>query len=320
MSIDVEVLRAVETPDRGSDEGADVRVLIADDDPDILSLLRLLLERAGYAVVAAGDGLEALQLAAEHAPDLCVLDISMPGADGYTVCRELQARPDAPPVIFLTAHAHTTARVSGLDVGAVDYVVKPFNGDELLARVRAALRTKTTQDALRVEATTDPLTGLPNRAHLDAVADEFLALAERSGRPLACLMIDLDHFKRVNDTYGHAAGDAVLVEVGCRFGRAVRRSDVLVRYGGEEFLVLLPDTDAAGAVTMAGRLRDSLEAAPVVYSEPERDPVAIDVRASVGVASWREGIGSVAGLVALADRALYRAKALGRDRVELAAA
>jgi diguanylate cyclase (GGDEF)-like protein len=313
------MLHAVEVREPEPDEGA--CILIADDDPDILSLLGLLLERAGYAVVQAADGLEALQLAAEHAPDLCVLDISMPGADGYTVCRELQTQGSASPsVIFLTAHAHTTARVSGLDVGAVDYVVKPFNGAELLARVRAALRTKTAQDALRVEATTDALTGLLNRSHLEHAGGELVALAQRAERPISCLMIDLDHFKAVNDTYGHAAGDAVLAEAAARFSRAVRRSDLLVRYGGEEFLVLLPDTDATGAVTMARRLRDSLEVAPIVYSEPGHDPVAIAVRASVGVASWRQAEADVAALVALADKALYRAKALGRDRVELAAA
>ena len=303
------------------DSGGGTCVLIADDDPDILGLLGFLLEQEGYEVLRAVDGLQALQLADEHEPALCVLDVSMPGVDGYAVCRELQARGQSPPtVIFLTAHAHTTARVSGLDAGAVDYVVKPFNGAELMARIRAALRTKTTRDALVVEATTDPLTGLYNRSHLDGVADHLVALAERSERPISCLMIDLDHFKSVNDTYGHDAGDAVLKETAARFSRAVRRSDVLVRYGGEEFVVLLPDTDSAGAMTMAARLRMRLEAAPIVFAQPEREPVEIVMRASVGVASWQPGVEDAAGLISLADRAMYRAKALGRGRVELAAA
>ncbi len=121
------------------DSGGGTCVLIADDDPDILGLLGFLLEQEGYEVLRAVDGLQALQLADEHEPALCVLDVSMPGVDGYAVCRELQARGQSPPtVIFLTAHAHTTARVSGLDAGAVDYVVKPFNGEELMARIRAA--------------------------------------------------------------------------------------------------------------------------------------------------------------------------------------
>ena len=301
--------------------GAGTCVLIADDDPDILSLLGFLLEREGYEVLRALDGLEALRLADNHEPALCVLDVSMPGADGYAVCRELQARgQSAPTVIFLTAHAHTNARVNGLDAGAVDYVVKPFNGEELMARIRAALRTKTTRDALVVEATTDQLTGLHNRSHLETVADQLLSLAVRNERPISCLMIDLDHFKSINDTYGHGAGDAVLKETAARFACAVRRSDVLVRYGGEEFVLLLPETDSPGAVAMADRLRLRLEADPIVFEQPGHDRVEIVVRASVGVASWRPGIEDAAGLISLADRAMYRAKALGRARVELAAA
>ncbi len=152
-----------------------------------------------------------------------------------------------------------------------------------------------------VEATTDPLTGLHNRSHLDGVADHLVALAERSERPISCLMIDLDHFKSVNDTYGHDAGDAVLEGDGRRFSRAVRRSDVLVRYGGEEFVVLLPDTDSAGAMTMAARLRMRLEAAPIVFTQPEHAAVEIVVRASVGVASWQPGVEDAAGLISVAD-------------------
>jgi diguanylate cyclase (GGDEF)-like protein len=295
-------------------------VLIADDDPDILMLLDHVLRKDGYEIVQAADGIEALRLARERAPDLCLLDVSMPGADGYTVCRELQAQgPSAPPVIFLTAHAHTRARVDGLDAGAVDYVVKPFEPAELRARVRAALRTKTTRDALAAEAATDALTGLGNRSQLETTGEELVQLASRSGRPLTCLMIDLDHFKQINDTRGHAAGDAVLVETAARFAAAIRRADLLVRYGGEEFCLVLPETDTLGAITMAARLREALEAAPVWFSADPRDaPVEIPVRASVGIAAWRPGMQSVFDLIAAADQALYRAKALGRDRVELA--
>jgi diguanylate cyclase (GGDEF)-like protein len=293
-------------------------VLIADDDPDILALLGLLLERDGYRVVRATDGIEALRLAREAMPALCVLDVSMPGADGYTVCRELLGqKAGAPLVILLTAHAHTPARVNGLDAGAVDYIVKPFDRQELLARVRAALRTKMTQDELAAEAVTDPLTGLLNRSHLVAAVEEYVASAERGGRPLSCLMIDLDHFKSVNDTHGHAAGDAVLCESARRFARTVRRSDVLIRYGGEEFVALLPDTDTIGAVTIAARLRESLASDTVAWRDGAGEPLEIAVRASIGVATWRDGL-LPAALIAEADRALYRAKALGRDRVELA--
>jgi diguanylate cyclase (GGDEF)-like protein len=299
---------------------APARILIADDDPDILMLLRMVLAREGYEVVAASDGLEALRMAREHAPDLCLLDVSMPGADGYMVCRELQQLgPSAPPVIFLTAHAHTNARVSGLDAGAVDYVTKPFEREELRARVRAALRTKTAKDALAAEAATDALTGLLNRTSLETTVPELVELARRNGTPLTCLMIDLDHFKQVNDTYGHAAGDRVLVETASRFAATVRKSDVLIRYGGEEFLLLLPGTNADGAVTMAARLRDALEARPVVWrADPRDNSVEIQVRASIGIAEWHDGYPDGAAMIAAADEALYRAKALGRNRVELA--
>jgi two-component system, cell cycle response regulator len=292
-------------------------VLIADDDPDILGLLAFLLERDGYSVVKAADGLAALRLARECRPDLCVLDLSMPGVDGYAVCRELQALGStAPPVIFLTAHAHTGARVEGLDAGAVDYIVKPFNREELRARVRAALRTKTARDQLAVEAVTDPLTGLMNRANV-SVLDEHVATARRTGSPLAVLMIDLDHFKNVNDLHGHVAGDAVLRQVARRFMRAMRDTDVLIRFGGEEFLALLTATDTIGAVTMAARLRESLEDSPIIVVDGG-EAVEITMRASVGVAPLREGRDTAAVLIEAADKALYRAKSLGRDRVELA--
>jgi len=304
-----------------TDERERPRILVADDDPDILFLLGRLLERDGYDVVKAPDGTEALRLARESRPDLLLLDVSMPGADGYSVCRELQADgPSAPPVIFLTANAHTSARVSGLDAGAVDYITKPFEPAELKARVRAALRTKEAKDALATEAATDALTGLLNRSQLEPRACQLVALARRHGHRLACLMIDLDHFKVVNDTYGHAAGDAVLVEAARRFRQVTRASDAIFRYGGEEFLALLPETDIEGAVTIAEKLRLALAVAPVVFAPEDGSIVAIPVRASVGAATWQDGLESAARLIAAADEALYQAKALGRDRVEVAPA
>ena len=167
--------------------------------------------------------------------------------------------------------------------------MKPFDRQELLARVRAALRTKIARDELAAEAVTDSLTGLLNRGHLTAAAVEHVALAARTGRPLSCLMIDLDHFKAVNDTYGHAAGDAVLSETARCFARSVRRSDVLVRYGGEEFVVLLPETDITGALTIAARLRKNLEAAPVAFTK--EDGQAVENRCAPASA-WRPGRGS----------------------------
>lgn len=298
-------------------DGSPLRVLVADDDPDILTMVSTLLSREGYSVIPAANGTEALALARSARPDLLVLDIAMPGMDGYTVCREIRASgPEAPPVIFVTARVATRDRVVGLDAGAVDYIVKPFSAAELRARVRAALRTKRDTDRLLVAAATDPLTGLLNRTQLGPRVAELVAASRRTGRPLACLMVDLDFFKAVNDTYGHQAGDAVLVEVARRLEKAKRASDVLVRYGGEEFLALLPETDLDGALVAAETLRAAIAAEPVVFRSEAHGPVEISVRASVGVSWLDDAMYDAALLVAAADDALYRAKERGRDRVE----
>jgi diguanylate cyclase (GGDEF)-like protein len=311
------------------------RLLVADDDPDILELVATVLHSAGYDVIQARDGEDALRLARQCDPDLLLLDVDMPGTNGYEVCRQLQdAGPLAPPVIFLTASGDATSRVAGLDSGAVDYVVKPFHSDELTARVRAALRTKAARDALAAEASTDGLTGLVNRRQVDLRAEELVALSRRHSRPLSCLMVDVDHFKQVNDTYGHAAGDAILRELAERFRAASRTSDVPGRYGGEEFILLLPETDAAGALAMAEKIRVSVaerpfvipvsgagdsagpQAQPTTAGEPH--PLSIPVRVSVGVAARDPGMLDAEALYAAADAALYEAKRQGRDRVRLA--
>jgi diguanylate cyclase (GGDEF)-like protein len=301
----------------GKGEGSPLRILVADDDPDILTMVSTLLLREGYGVIPATNGVEALSLAQSALPDLLVLDIAMPGMDGYSVCREVRASgPEAPPVIFLTARVETQDRVVGLDAGAVDYIVKPFSAAELRARVRAALRTKRDTDRLLVAAATDPLTGLLNRSQLGPRVGELVAASRRTGRPLACLMVDLDFFKTVNDTYGHQAGDAVLVEVARRLGDAKRASDVLVRYGGEEFLALLPETDLDGALVVAEKFRAGIADEPVVIQSEAHGPIEVSVRASVGVSWLDDGMYDAALLVAAADDALYRAKERGRNRVE----
>jgi diguanylate cyclase (GGDEF)-like protein len=264
-------------------------------------------------VIAAPDGEQALMLAAEHDPDLLLVDVTMPGMDGYDVCRAIQAGgSNAPPVIFLTAHTQITSRVAGLDAGAVDYIVKPFEQTELIARVRAALRSKAARDEFAEQATRDPLTGLFNRRQLDVLSGEAIAVAKRYGRDLSCLMVDLDRFKSVNDQHGHAAGDTVLREAARRFAESIRAADILGRYGGEEFLLLLPETGALAAVTAANKLRSALAASPF-----DLGALDLQVTASIGVAAWHDGMSASASLYAAADEALYRAKELGRNRTEL---
>jgi two-component system cell cycle response regulator len=288
-------------------------VLVADDDGVTRAIVSSWLKGAGYAVIAAADGDEALKLAREQHPDLLLVDVTMPGRDGYEVCRAIQAgSATPPPVIFLTAHTQTDARVAGLDAGAVDYIVKPFANEELVARVRAALRTKAVHDGLADRAARDGLTGLFNRRELDTRASQGVALAHRHDRPFSCLLLDIDHFKQVNDTHGHAAGDAVLREAAQRILDSSRISDIVGRYGGEEFVVLLPETSGEDAVLAADKLRGTLAAMPITAGA-----VSIPIRASIGVAAWSDAMRTSADLYAAADEALYRAKELGRDRTEL---
>lgn len=295
-------------------DGDDPLVLLAEDDEDIRLLVRRRLEQAGLRVVTAATGAAAVALAAEHRPDVLLLDIGLPDGDGFEVCRRVLAEAEAQPaVIFLTARDSTPDRVAGLEAGAVDYIVKPFESAELLARVNAALRTKRRADDLARRASTDPLTGMLNRDSLAQRASEQVALAHR-GRPLACVMLDVDHFKLLNDRHGHAAGDDVLREIARRIRVSVRASDLVFRYGGEEFLVLLPDTDLAGAEVVGTNLLQAVAGAPVAAGAAEPIPVNV----SVGVAGWHDAMTVADELFAAADAALYSAKRLGRARVAVA--
>jgi two-component system, cell cycle response regulator len=313
------------------DETRPERILVVDDDPDIRRLLVRLLANGGYDVRAAADSDEALSAVQDPVPDLVLLDVSMPGRDGVEICREIQhlgLGSRTPPVIFLSALGTTRHRVDGLEAGGTDYIVKPFEPDEVRARVRAALRAKALRDALAIQALTDPLTGLVNRRQLDSRLADLFALARRHGRSLACLMVDVDHFKRVNDTYGHSAGDAVLREVANRLRAQCRGVDVVARYGGEEFTVLLPETDGPGALVAAERIRAAIEAEPVLAwrsvkgplqpGMPATEAVTIPLTASLGVAALVPAMDRPEALYAAADAALYRAKESGRNRVLLA--
>jgi len=302
-----------------------VRILIADDDRISRRLLERTLERLGHEVVAVTDGLTALAaLVGPDAPQLAILDWMMPGTDGLSVCRLLRQRT-APYVyvILLTARDRREDMMAGLEAGADDFLTKPFDSVELQARLSSGERVLAlqerllaAQDALRVQATHDRLTGLWNRGMILDELERQRHRASRDGAPLAVVLADVDRFKSVNDTHGHAAGDVVLGEIASRMSSALRASDALGRYGGEEFLLVLPGCDAAGASTVADRVRQSVAAEPVRV-----DGIALDVSVSLGVASTFEPLGlDVGTLVATADRALYRAKALGRNRVELRAA
>jgi diguanylate cyclase (GGDEF)-like protein len=292
------------------------RVLVADDSLVIRSVLRKQLEEYGHEVVEARDGVEALASVRARAPDIILLDVEMPNLDGHQVLAELQRDPVLAeiPVVFLTGRSTTADVVEGLRLGAHDYLAKPFEPAELLARVSAALRVKRLQDELRVRnaeldtlSRTDALTRLPNRRHLLERLDESAASARRHGGVMAVLMVDVDHFKNVNDRFGHDVGDVVLQEVAARLQSACRAEDIAGRWGGEEFLVVAATTTIDGAAELGERVRASIAADGVMAGEEK-----VSVTVSVGAAS---GGGDVDDLLRRADAALYTSKAAGRNQV-----
>ncbi len=292
-------------------------VLIADDSLVIRAVVRDGLENEGYRVVEAIDGLAAVELCREDPPDVVLLDIEMPGLDGYQVLTELKS--DAAlrdiPVVFLTGRNTMDDVVAGLRGGAHDYLKKPFEGAELLARVAAASHVKKLQDqlqqrnaALEELSRVDSLTRLYNRRFLDQELTRLHSDSRRHGYPLSVVLLDLDHFKQVNDTYGHSAGDEVLRTFAGRMHRELRAGDIGGRWGGEEFLVILPHTDLEGAFTIADRIRSATAAEPVAL-DGRRITVTISGGCALGPA------GSPEALVQLADSRLYQAKLAGRNQI-----
>ena len=296
-----------------------MRILIADDDPVSRRLLEATLVRLGHQVVAVSDGTQAI--AATSAPDsprLAILDWIMPGADGLSVCRAIRERGGAYVyVILLTARDRHEDMLAALDAQCDDFLRKPFDSVELRARLRSGERVLDlqerllrAQDQLRHDATHDRLTGLWNRG---MIVDQLVSEVERAQRenhPLAIVMGDVDHFKSVNDTYGHAAGDEVLREIAQRLASIKRSYDSIGRYGGEEFLIILPGCDSREAIAVGERVRH------VVSSEVSIGPIKWPVTISLGVANYWDSDRDAATLIAAADEALYRAKAKGRNRVE----
>ena len=303
------------------------RILVVDDHEDNVEVLRARLEARGYEVEGANDGKTALDLARTFCPDLILLDVMMPDMDGLEVVRRLKGDRSLPfiPVIMQTALDSTERMVAGLEAGADDYVTKPINFAELEARVRSLLRIKKLQqelgdrerelsmmnDRLLHISMTDGLTGVDNRRALEQRLHEMFEHSLRLHEPVSCVMCDIDHFKRVNDTYGHAAGDEVLKQFAEILKDEAREIDRVGRYGGEEFLMLLPGTVLDSAVTFAERVRQRVENNTFSF-----EGGTLTRTASFGVAAWpHPRVTGREAMLKAADDALYVAKEMGRNRV-----
>ncbi len=288
------------------------KVLIIDDSTTTHAFVKVRLSGEPIEFHSAPNGKVGLELAASVQPDLILLDVEMPHPNGFEVCRLLKAEPVTMniPIIFLTGASSTEEKIKGLELGAADYVTKPFDIAELRARVRGSLRTKYLLDLLNRKAMIDGLTGLWNRGYMDKRLEAELSLINRTGLPFSCIMADVDHFKSINDTYGHAFGDAALCAISQIFMENSRTEDVVCRYGGEEFVCLLPGIDLEGAMLFAERLRGIVSELTLVHSGKQAK-----LTCSFGVARVEPRDCADVSPVQLADQALYDAKRGGRNRV-----
>jgi diguanylate cyclase (GGDEF)-like protein len=286
-------------------------VLVIDDSPDVHRLLRARLRHEEIDLIGADNGRSGLERARTARPAMILLDLDMPDMDGFEVLRHLkndQATLDI-PVIVLSGLQSAQDKVMAFDLGAVDYITKPFNLTELRVRVRSALKMYRLVQMLAQCAQIDGLTGLWNRAYFDKRWSDEVAAAQRHERALSLAMIDADHFKSVNDTFGHPAGDAVLQGIAKTLQRECRQEDVACRYGGEEFALIMPDTGPGDALRVCERIRMCL--AEIVWPRHPERPVTVSVglaggspKGDVDAAKWLEA----------ADRNLYTAKKAGRNR------
>ena len=301
-----------------------MRILLAEDEPVSRHLLQVCLTGWGYEIVVVADGTEAWQqLERGDGPSIAIIDWMMPGMDGLEICRRVRAQAREPYVyvLLLTERHQQDDVVAGLKSGADDFMTKPFDERELRARLRVGERIVQLQtelvaarEAMRSFAVFDALTGLPNRTAILQTLAKELNRTRRERAPLSVGLVDIDHFKQINDTYGHLAGDAVLRQAAVRLQAPLRSYEAVGRWGGEEFLIILPGCDAQVAHLVTDRVRSAVAGEPLLI-----EGASVSITCSVGLATTCEGrIVQPLELVSAADLALYRAKANGRNRVEAA--
>jgi len=299
-------------------EISQICILLVEDDKMAAAYTRFNLEQAGYKVYIAKDGAEARTFLTKEHPALILLDIMLPDINGLDLLAEIKKnkKMEHIPVIIVSAIGDLEVRIRGIETGADDYLVKPVNHLEMLARVKANLRKnqlshklKSDLDAAVTQAITDALTRLYNRNYLNISMEREILAAKRYGKGFSLLMIDIDHFKDINDTFGHLTGDSVLQEIGILLKETVRAVDIVVRYGGEEFVVLLQETGINGAIAAAEHAREAVEKHKFAKL---KDTV---ITVSIGVTEFWPTDSGMEMIIARADHAMYQAKQAGRNRV-----
>ena len=295
-------------------------ILIVDDTETNVDILVELLSDI-YEIVVALDGESALGILNDQSIDLILLDIMMPKMDGYEVCKRAKQKPDTHdiPIIFITAKIDENSIEKAYDIGGVDYVTKPFKPKELFARIKTQLHLRelikeleTSRKTLKRLSELDPMTNLCNRRYFTHVSKNVLALARRDRSDLSLIMLDIDKFKRINDTYGHKMGDDVLVAFAGILLKMIRKSDYACRFGGEEFIVMLPETPLDGAIEIAEKIRKSIEALSLKTENHQN--VMITVSLGVTCVDLLNDP-HIESAIQRADEALYRAKKEGRNQV-----
>jgi two-component system, cell cycle response regulator len=290
-------------------------VLIIEDHPDQRDLLAIVLQREGYKVVTAANGLEALERLEQDEVHIALSDIMMPKMDGFELINKIRNNSALRHIyiILITARIQEGDRVRGLDLGADDYITKPFSFSELLARVRVGSRVVQYQQHLEYQTQIDSLTGLFNRRAFEKKIGEEFERSKRYGHPLSVVILDIDNFKKINDTYGHHGGDAALVRISEILRERSRRSDFPSRFGGEEFVLVLPETDQDSAIQVARKFHEEIRSCSFgTVDKPFVLTVSMGLTSSTKkeYSDWRE-------MVADADCALYQAKNTGKDRIEI---
>ncbi len=288
-------------------------VLVVDDQPNNLKVLLTFLERQNFQVMVAQNGERALQAVANGQPEILLLDVMMPGMDGFETCRKLKENKETAsiPVIFMTALDGVEDKVTGFEVGGVDYITKPFQEVEVLARLNTHITMRRQQLALERMATHDQLTGLYNRHHFINTFEQEMNRCRRYKNDLVLMMLDIDHFKKVNDTCGHKCGDNVLQQLAGRLEDTVRTTDSTFRFGGEEFVILLPETNINSCYHVAEKIRKACAEVPFSL-----DCNLKTITVSIGIVSYHgQPLQNINDLINFADQALYQAKENGRNQV-----